>query len=421
LTSNDQINTFLHYNYLPKTKPDNYLFEKITRCSEEVIPETVGLEDDDQLKLVEVGVTYLKKAIEENVEANKTHVVPLSGGLDSRAILAALIEMGLKDRIITVTLGVPNSLDFDLGVYVAKKAGVKNEPINLNQVNISFDDLYSTAGAVKNCTYLSIAHYHKYIYKRFGSDVVYWSGFLGGELAGQNLPKSKSENWKKAVARFNSKNRYCRQLELTEPGFGIDRIISKVPFSESRCLSYDDQLVLGIRQQYCLIPALLPNGYVHKTPYLNNEWLRFILNVPLKYRQGEFLYKEILKKAYPKMFLLGVKNNIGLPLVSHSSRRLLKKVENKVKSLGYRICPRVPMFLNPRTLLLDYNRAFKERDDYKKIVYENLMDLKARDIVSWIDVEKLWKEHQYRIQNRSWELLVLASLEIYLKAKKIDF
>ena len=45
-------------------------------------------------------------------------MVPLSGGLDSRTILAALLEAGLKDRITTVTYGTPGTWDYDIACDV---------------------------------------------------------------------------------------------------------------------------------------------------------------------------------------------------------------------------------------------------------------------------------------------------------------
>ncbi|MCJ7771988.1 MAG: hypothetical protein MUP22_02525, partial [Desulfobacterales bacterium] len=88
--NNDLINTFLHYSYLPEAEPNNIYFERIINCTRESIPEIDDFATVDIKDLINIGVKYLKKTLESKVVANKTNIVPLSGGLDSRAILAAL-------------------------------------------------------------------------------------------------------------------------------------------------------------------------------------------------------------------------------------------------------------------------------------------------------------------------------------------
>ena len=62
------------------------------------------------------------------------HVVPLSGGLDSRIILGGLLKKGLKDSIITITFGTPGTLDYDIGIHIAKQLGIYYEALDLTKV-----------------------------------------------------------------------------------------------------------------------------------------------------------------------------------------------------------------------------------------------------------------------------------------------
>ena len=59
---------------------------------------------------------------------------------------------------------------------------------------------------------------------------------------------------------------------------------------------------------------------------------------------------------------------------------------------------------------------FEKKPDLRKIIYESIMDLKQRKIVEWIDIDGIWKRHINKKANHADALLVLASLEIYLKA-----
>jgi len=58
------------------------------------------------------------------------------------------------------------------------------------------------------------------------------------------------------------------------------------------------------------------------------------------------------------------------------------------------------------------------RSDLKNIIHENIMDLKQRKIIDWIDIDSIWDRHINKKANYADALLVLASLEIHLKAGK---
>ena len=89
-----------------------------------------GLKALSEPALIDQGVAAIKARFQE--ADNGTHIVPLSGGLDSRAILAGLLDRGLKDQIIATTYGTPGTYDYDIGCRVAKKIGVKHKAFDLS-------------------------------------------------------------------------------------------------------------------------------------------------------------------------------------------------------------------------------------------------------------------------------------------------
>lgn len=62
---------------------------------------------------------------------NKKKCIPLSGGLDSRGILGALLECTSAQNIYTFTFGIPGTYDYEIGNMIAKKDGTKHKCINL--------------------------------------------------------------------------------------------------------------------------------------------------------------------------------------------------------------------------------------------------------------------------------------------------
>ena len=111
--------SFLHFGYLPQI-PRNLSSEPWAGNKSEAC-DTIR-KSLDKPKLIAQGIHALKAAFQNIIGG--MHIVPLSGGLDSRAILGGLLNAGLKKQITTVTFGTPGTLDYEIGSYVAKRIGL---------------------------------------------------------------------------------------------------------------------------------------------------------------------------------------------------------------------------------------------------------------------------------------------------------
>ncbi len=110
---------------------------------------------DDESWWVDEGVKALKRTMADEIastDANATHIVPLSGGLDSRAILGGLLENLPKSQIITATYGIPGSWDFEIAKDIARKFGVRHEVFNLLDDKWDVDQLVAAAARLKSRT-----------------------------------------------------------------------------------------------------------------------------------------------------------------------------------------------------------------------------------------------------------------------------
>ena len=122
-----------------------------------------------------------------------------------------------------------------------------------------------------------------------------------------------------------------------------------------------------------------------------------------------YLYKKIFLKAYPELFNIRTKANFGLPIGASKNAIFMKRVQDKVlrtlklssgKGINY----------------LDFNEKIRTKEDLRTIIQNNVMDLKSRNIIDWIDIEKILKNHLSNKANHADALIVLASLEIHLKS-----
>lgn len=65
---------------------------------------------------------------------------------------------------------------------------------------------------------------------------------------------------------------------------------------------------------------------------------------------------------------------------------------------------------------LDFNEKIRTKKDLKDVISTNVMDLKQRNIIDWIDVEEILNNHLSKKGDFADALIVLASLEVHLKS-----
>lgn len=409
---------FLCFGYVPKraSAPIDFLGE----CSRQPKREEMAPQRDIG-KLAVEGVRILRAAIRESVQAaggEKLHVLPLSGGMDSRAILGGLLENIESSRTHTVTFGTPGTWDFDIGTMVAERAGVKNIQIDLSQVRWEQTDLVEFAARCERPIPLFEGYLFHQTRTLLDRDGIHWSGFMGDPLSGSHLPGEKSKTWEQARGRFVQRNSFSRSVDLTAPGFDAIASLPQQPLVKSSLLCFDEQLDFAIRQECYVRPLVLLKGFSYALPFLYPPWVRFMLSVPRRYRTNQVLYKEILKTAYPKLFSLPVKNNFGLPLTAPRWRRGFRRQGLRLRGAAKRFLPGIDWGTSPTINYIDFDRGLRERDDLKAVVYESIQDLKKRRIVDWIDIDAIWNRHQNCQANHADALTLLASLEINLKAQE---
>lgn len=416
------ISTYLHFGYLPICTTDSadFLAKLIDGKNRQRVSSTHRF-----TKLIDLGVGTLRRAFRNAVngsDAEKGHILPLSGGLDSRAILGGLLENVESSRIQAVTFGTPGTWDYEIGRQIARDVGVRCDSLDLTAEDWQWNtaELVRTARQMERPVWVFDAYVNRQIPERFGGDYVYWSGFMGDPLAGSHLLKEDSATWKQAKARFVDRNQFASSSKLTPPGFEPVTCLPATPFIDPDLLCYDEQLDFAIRQQCWIRHIVLPKGYEYRAPFLDPEWSDFILSVPRRCREQQILYREILKTAYSRLLSMPAKANAGLPLNAARWRKAVQAGRLRIHAAARRFIPWVDWGVLPRINYIDFNVGLRRRDDLKHVVHENLQDLKKRHIVDWIDIDEIWQRHQHKRDDAADALLLLASLEIQLKASGFD-
>lgn len=407
----DKISSFLHFGYLPQRGGTVSSFPFDVELLE-------GLESrwHDSDRMVDQGCSTLQRIFSDIPENDRDkHVIPLSGGLDSRVILGGLLECGQKENITTITFGTPGTYDYDIGNQVAQSVGVEHKSIDLNKIEIEKDQLLETIGGGADWTFLFDAYYNRLITREFGPDCIYWSGFMGDPLAGSHLSKKVITDFEEAKKTFVEKNTFPDVSIYKHQTFDPVAVLPDDPILEPETLSYLEQLDFSIRQTQYIRPTVMKTGYEFRTPFLDEQWIQFILSVPRQQRVGMRLYKKILQQQWPDLFAQPTETHAGLPLGAPRYQIFFRKFLSSVIPESRRFIPGLSKPPKRSTNYLNFAEAIRYRSDYKTLVKRSLSALENRNMVDWIDIQTLWKIHQNGKRDIAYPLLLLTALELNLR------
>jgi hypothetical protein len=406
MISRDNLNSFLLLGYFLKY-PKNELVP-IPQNNSELFY------DFDEEELIKYGCKILIDAISEKFKNDSMHLVPLSGGYDSRAILACLLEFTHPENIQTFTYGVPGSFDYEIGKRISREVGVNNFEINLQVQRFSTEMLIQTSKRFNNQTFLFYHPDYDIIHNRYG-DYYYWSGFLGGESAGSHY-----QNWENEKTSLNhikreflNRNRYVKSIYLADkPIDSLMPLLNEVNLDIENISRYE-KIDFYNRQTKYIAPHVCPQGFNIIAPFSSKTWLNFICSIPKKYRYRVMLYEKILYNAFPSIFSLPTKNKYGLSLKSNNIEFLIRRIQFKAKKhLGFN-----KFITNKNLNYFDFGRTLRNDVNLRKVVSASINDLSKRALLSKHNPNQILTEHLKCNNNFGDAIQILASLEIILKAK----
>lgn len=396
---------YLHFNYLPPR--ENYALPFTVPVKHFELPTHL-------CNASKVAGAVLSKIVHQSVTAGKKHFIPLSGGLDSRALLAAALEAGAD--IETLTFGMPGSMDYEYGNDVAKAMGCRHHRFNL------LDHLPDTAAlvdAVRNggrWTYTFDAYFNRLLTRQMGCQPIVLHGFAGDPVAGSHYQPRVPDD-ERAVKAFAMSQQFTRVIALTRPH---DNVSSWLPsfdeIPEVKGLTAYERLDFSIRQIGAIRPIVIDPKADARTPFTDPEWLALMFSAPCEWRRGCLLYEAALISRWPELFKLPTKNHIGLGLGATVYRRKFHKLSRRILGRLNRMLDLESWLLHSSHNYIDYAKTFREPGSLQELARENLTDLEVRGIVPWLSPMKLLSDHIDGLKNYERELQVLIGLEINFKA-----
>lgn len=136
---------------------------------------------------IDMYYNFLKKAVERQIEGKSVIGLPLSGGLDSRALAGMLEKLGFSGDVRTFSYGNPECFDVVSGKRIAKKLDYAHEYIPIESTYLKDQAegfIWLTEGTV-NCLNAHMMLPHGLIRKNGILAVI--TGFLGDTVGGEPI------------------------------------------------------------------------------------------------------------------------------------------------------------------------------------------------------------------------------------------
>jgi len=240
-----------------------------------------------------------RRAVERRWSAGGKPGVSLSGGLDSRAILAAV--PGSERSPITVSYGLPDSLDARVAQRVATIRGAEAHFVEIsarNWLQPRSDGVWWTEGNVNILDLQGIEA--RPVYEKLID--VNLDGYGGDTcLRGDYLQGRRSMN--RFDAGFIAAYKHC-DVSLLD---GLDAF---APLGRS-----EYWLLENSARRWVAAPLLFELTYMEsRKPFLANDLVEFIFSLPDDYRYRGRLYYAMLLGAFPEYFKGIAWANIGIPI-----------------------------------------------------------------------------------------------------------
>jgi asparagine synthase (glutamine-hydrolysing) len=276
---------------------------------------------------------HLRQAVKRQSRGALPAGLLLSGGLDSRALLATLAEDKAPGAFTTFTWGIPGCDDARFAREASKQAGVRNLFFELEPDWLlkQADDGVRTTDGMGNVVNLHAmatleaeARYAKVIYKGFQGDAMMGYGMWHGHWAHYDPALRRQAHFQayleQGLISFNQR----QQERLFTPAFrreGGDQVLESFGAALQECPAQDmgDQRIwLDLRHR---VPRMTLNGVdvvrsraVVRLPFCDQELVAFSLRIPPGLRYQRRLMKNAFVQAFPHLAKVPV-TETGLPMI----------------------------------------------------------------------------------------------------------
>jgi asparagine synthase (glutamine-hydrolysing) len=383
-------------------------------------------------KLIKEHQELLDRAVDRRVSRNKTYCVSLSGGLDSRTIVAFLGRHGHKN-VKTTTFGVSNCLDEKYAIRVAQFLNLPNTFFELNPEKIkeSFEKIvYLMDGQ------LSVKHIHDYPFlpEKYHEWDTHITGFFGDPIHGQRLFPSNPLD--PDVSKAKSDMELLRLLSRKHSQYGLKgcRLLNEKDGEEkllhtvkniversqlSQPLQISDYFDLHERQRRFIAQIFQLAGKVfdYKMPFTDRPLVEFCLLLPTSYRKKQRLARASFIDAFPDLAQISWQKTHTHLMASP----VREKMSESVYYFQYAL-KRLTEFISkgkrsyrPSHIYDPYDEW--SRKEFKSLIESILLDEKtlSRDFYNPTEIKRIVSKHMCGRKNYEEIIYLLFTFEMWYR------
>lgn len=361
---------------------------------EEIKASSISFDD----AVDELGHRFIR-AVERRFDPNEKIGITLSGGLDSRVILAAIDHLYPGYKGYAFTFGVEGCDDIALAKQVVQRSNWEHKEYHFTDDNwfqLRIEKVWNTDG-MKDMKHM---HGGEFIDDIAGCIDVNLNGYLGDAIFGGSYLKSK-EHLNRRINQNIAKSYYkdhVNKNDFESDFFNIEHI---EPF-----------LFMARGRRFINLGTV--NSLVsleQRKPFFDNQCVEFVYSLPDEYRANNKLYSAMLHKFFPKFFKDIPWQQTGKPAGVLADRTFLLKAVTKLGRI-------IKSFfgIEDKKSFTDY-QAWILSPDVHRYLTELLEADKAyyKELTSTDFAKQYLKKHNKHFDNSN-EVLRVATVELYLRA-----
>ena len=377
-------------------------------------------------------VKTFKNAVEIRMKDNFRYGIGLSGGLDSRSVLAAIPSEKRKE-VIAHTFGPKDCDEVKIAKRVTKKAGIKEHLVQEISPELIIDNAEQEVWLTDGRNYIGVSFAYPLLKLLKDRVDVLYDGFaldltLGGSYLSRAKADCKTESLlfdilskrclfqEEELHKLFASNYYNKIKEVPAKSFEyeFDKIKADHPSNKS------DQFSLSTHVAWIPIGYTIRRGMVEMSPPpADNDFIDLILTIPPEWRLNHYIYRKFLKKLSPEL----VKIPYNKTMVRADAPLLFWRVGSTYLYSKELIKKRIQKFSKEKILLpnkrsyVNFDEWFRTNENWQAFFRELLLNEngKSKKYFNQYYIEKLFQEQVTGEKDNSIKLLYLASFKIFLR------
>ncbi|NIM17562.1 MAG: hypothetical protein GTO45_36575 [Candidatus Aminicenantes bacterium] len=304
---------FLMYGYIPSNdtlykpvkslKPFTYYVYKDNQLEEHEYYKIDFPEKESSYPDAVYGIFELfEKRFLALTEPFKTFFIPLSGGRDSRFLLALALKHFKKNRITTFTFGQKGTFDFEIGRGFSKKYNIDSICLPFNQEDY-FEEYVLPGTKYKNGLINHAMNAPSKFYEKVlnpDDDRLIVSGYIGDAVltwSHQRKIMSDENNFSYPVPYYFSLSDVADVSFPRYKGECYSRLknLMECLYDEKRNLETEKWLYY-VHAPYYTNPCMFSEEkfYHFALPFIDTAFFEYIKKVPVRYKARTTFYEDIL-------------------------------------------------------------------------------------------------------------------------------